>query len=165
MQNRLSFSFGEGRSLNYGIDHSLIFWRMIRTINAEEQWIEHKYGDISVVLSAFSVYLLCQPFFMSLWPMLRTTCILAHEIFHLFFYFTVKTINSIKFRVRSTAGHNGYHYIQVLFSSVAPIVSVFEMIVYLLHRHQDRGSSDSAFHDNLFGTANNVPVSLRIVQT
>ena len=164
MKNTLSFTIGKGVSLEYVAD-CLLHSRVIRLIRDEALQVERSYSDTSAVISAFSVYVFIQPLFMSFWPLLRTTYCLAHDILHLLFYFTAEVVNSIVCKAKSTARSPEYIHIQKEIPPVTPIIPIHEARARLLHRHQDRGCSDSAPNDNLLRrNLRFFPAALRVAQ-
>ena len=164
MKNTLSFSIGKGVSLENAIDRCY-HCRLFNMIRNETAQIERSYSDVTVVISAFSVYIFTQPVFMSLWPLLRTTYCLVHDVLHLLFYFTAECVNSVVCKAKSTARNPEYIHIQIEKNPAKPIIPFSGAWARLLHRHQDRGCSDSAPNDNLF-RRNLIlfPASLRATQ-
>ena len=164
MKNTLSFLIGKGVSLENAVDrcYQRGFFKIIRN---ETLQIEQSYIDATVVISAFSVYIFTQPVLMSLWPLFRTTYCLVYDFLHLLFYFTAEFVNSVVCKAKSTARNPEYVHIQIVKTPAKLIIPFSRARACLLHRHQDRGCSDSAPNDNLF-RRNLIlfPASLRATQ-
>ena len=160
----LSFSIRKGVSLENVAD-CILHSRVIKIIRDEVSKAEQSYGDTSAVIAAFSVYIFVQPLFISFWPLLQATYNLAHFILHLLFCFTAEVVNSIVCKAKSTARNPEYIHIQKETIPVTLIVSIYEARTRLLHRHQDRGCSDSAPNDNLLRRNPGLfPAALRAAQ-
>ena len=165
MKGRLSFTTGEEVSLKNGYIHELCLRKIAQALSDETLYIERRYGDVSVVISAFSVYVMYPSMFVTIWPLLRITYTLAHELLHLLFCITARVVHSTVCKAKSTARNLEYVHIQKEFILVTPIVPVNGARTRLLHRHQDRGCSDSAPNDNLSRrNPGIIPAALRVVQ-
>lgn len=162
---RLSFSDRKGGSFDDGLYSRIGYNIFIRSMGAEVKKIERQYGNITVVTSALTIYVFYGPKFVSLWPLLLSTFTIAHSLVHLLFSATACIISSIALKAHSSARNSEYITVQKEVISVTPFTLVSKFHGRLLHRHQDRGCSDSAPNDNLL-RRNLIlfPASLRAAQ-
>lgn len=162
---KLSFSDGKGGSFDNILYSRIGYNIFLRTLGKEVKKIERQYGDITVVTSAFTMYVFYGPKCMTFWPLLLSTFTVAHSLVHLLFSATACIISSIALKAHNSARNSEYVTVQKEVTPIAPFTLVSEFQGRLLHRHQDRGCSDSAPNDNLL-RRNLIlfPASLRAAQ-